>query len=165
MCVQASLAAIGAAVGVSKQVVGAWRQGKKVPGAAARAQLEARYGIPAAAWTQRPNGARPSSAPPPSPPPADAPSSTMGRLDQLLGLVRAGGTADLLPAERVKLAEAEAKLLSLRHRMEKESEILDERIVKEHPMWQKIKAAIGDTLVAWPDAARAVAAKLKELGA
>jgi hypothetical protein len=69
----------------------------------------------------------------------------------------------LLAAESVKLADAETRLLSLKHRLEKETELQDERIVRHHPMWLQIKTTLGRVLVKWPDAARAVAAALKEL--
>lgn len=166
MCVPASLAAIAAKVQSSKQAVGCWRTGKKKPGPEARAKLDAAYGIPAISWGQRPSG-RTSSAPPAA---ADettdepAAPSTMEGVEALLKLIRADrGRDGILASERVKLADAETRLLSLKHRLEKEAELLEDRIVKQHPMWARIQAAIGDTLVRWPEAALAVAAKLREL--
>lgn len=165
MCVPASLAVIAAAVQGSKQAVSFWRTGKKKPGPEARAKLEAAYGIPAISWGQRPSG-RASSAPPAAAEVTDEPAapSTMEGVEALLKLIRADrGRDGILASERVKLADAETRLLSLKHRLEKEAELLEDRIVKQHPMWARIQAAVGDTLVRFPEAALAVAAKLREL--
>jgi transcriptional regulator with XRE-family HTH domain len=166
MCVPASLAAIADAAASSKQAVSNWRSGKKVPGAAARAQLEAAYAIPAASWGQKPVG-RASSLPPArtssSPPPPCALPTTMQGVEELLRVVREDRrAAGMLPSERMKLVGEETRLLGLKHRLEREAELLEDRIVKQHPLWARIRTAIGDTLVRWPEAAVAVAEKLRE---
>jgi transcriptional regulator with XRE-family HTH domain len=98
------------------------------------------------------------------PAPASSSPSTMEGVETLLRTIREHRKkAGLLAAEQVKLADAETRLLSLRHRLEKEVELSDERIVKGHPMWVRIKSTIATTLVRWPDAARAVAAALREI--
>lgn len=177
-CAPGSLAAVAAATGFSKQVVGAWRQGKKAPGPEARAKLKVALGIPIEAWGQRPAGGRASSAPPARPPAkasagdqVEEQPTTMEGVEALLRVIRAArapkpdGKGELLASEQVKLADAETRLLALRHRLEKEAELLEDRIVKQHPMWARMKVALGDTLVRWPEAARAVMAVLREFDA
>lgn len=170
MCVPASLTSIAAVANTSKQAVSFWRTGRKVPGAAARAALEAAYGIPAASWGDQPT-AGPASSSTPSTAPEEAATrsatsspTTMEGVEALLKVIRHDrGRPGLLAGERVKLADAETRLLALRHRLEKEAELLEDRIVKQHPMWSRIKSAIADTLVRWPEAARAVAAVLRDI--
>lgn len=69
----------------------------------------------------------------------------------------------LHPAERVKLADTEARILALRHRLEKEQELLEDRIVREHPMWHRLKRTLVKVLAQHPAAAHAVAAALAEV--
>jgi hypothetical protein len=109
------------------------------------------------------------------PPPARAPASppkaagdagqptTMEGVETLLRTIRQHrAKPGLLAAESVKLADAETRLLSLKHRLEREA--FDEaRVVQLHPTWHRIKQVIATTLVKWPDAARAVAVALKEI--
>jgi len=217
-----SLSQIATAVGVSKQVVGYWKQGRQTPGLPLRYKLQALLNIPAGAWSVGPTGDRgtlvpglepvrgkpppttaadpPGSGPyttvrseaPALPPPPPAPvgpavrpggkgsrgpgkgkaaaeadastPTTMEGVEKLLRTIRAAQEhAGLLPAEQVKLADSETKLLSLRHRLEKESELAEDRIVRQHPKWIRIRTRLAEVLVKWPDAARAVAAALREL--
>jgi hypothetical protein len=88
----------------------------------------------------------------------------MEGVETLLAVIReARERPGLLASEQVKLADAETRLLSLRHRLEKESELAEDRVVYQHPKWIRIRAVLGDTLVKWPEAARAVASALREL--
>lgn len=188
LCAPYTLGQIASALGVSKQVVSYWRTGKQAPGLQARMRLQGALGIASDTWGQeaRADEVRPLPAPPeltpaatplwaparpmaalPSSvvlPVASGPSTTMEGVEALLVVVReARGRDGLLAAERVKLADAETRLLALRHRMERETELVEDRIVRLHPKWNQIKVAIAAAVVRWPEAARAVAAALQEL--
>lgn len=165
LAVQASLSEIGEQIGTHKVSVGEWRRGEKTPGPAMRAALEASYAIPRASWDL-------------SPARVGAPDGTVeyprtaGRVDERAegdrelstleecnALIRstkraaAEGEA-LLPSERVKLNDTLAKLLALRARLERENDMLEDRIVREHPLWQRIKRVTLAALVKHPAAAR-----------
>ncbi len=169
--VPGSLSEIAAAVRCqSKQSVLDWRNGRQVPGSRMRAALFGAYGIPAPAWDRMPqasngkNGSSSSTALAPSKASGPAPSTLQDCLTLLEVIRTARNQADLLPAERVKLADTEAKILALRHRLEKEAELLEDRIVREHPTWQRIKRVLGKVLAAHPAAAKAVGEALLEMG-
>ena len=52
--VPGSLAKLGAAAGVSRQLVSYWKRGEKLPTPANRAKLQKAFGIDPAAWDRRP---------------------------------------------------------------------------------------------------------------
>jgi hypothetical protein len=73
--------------------------------------------------------------------------------------------ADLLPSERVKLSDSEARILALRGRLEAAAELSERRYIAGHPAWVKVKRAILAALEPHPAAASAVAdAIARELG-
>lgn len=166
-------AEVGARIGASKQSVSYWRRGEKIPGAKARAALREAYGIEPAAWELRPGAgdAAPSAASPESlpPQPPRAPRArtmtldeVVAELDYLHDLRRDG---KLMPSEKVRLSDSISKNLALKARLERDQELLEDRIVREHPMWKvRIKPAILGALKPYPDAMRAVAEALAEVG-
>jgi hypothetical protein len=89
----------------------------------------------------------------------------MAGCDVLLGVIRRerGARPGMLARELVTLVDAEVRLLSLRHKLEKEAELLEDRIVKQHPTWARIRAMLGDLLVRYPDVAREFVGVLREL--
>jgi transcriptional regulator with XRE-family HTH domain len=167
----ASLGQIAAAAGVSKTMAGYWRRGEKTPSSQPRALLERAYGIPASSWDEEPEGVQvvvdELEEPDGDTGKRPALPTTMEGVNELLAVVRmqraqlAGRR--LLAGELVKIVETENRLLGLRHRLEKEVELLEDRLVKQHAKWQRAKHAIGDVLVKFPEAARAVVAVLREL--
>lgn len=170
--VPGSLSEIAAAVRCkSKQSVLDWRNGRQVPGSRMRATLWAVYRIPPETWGRMPqasNGKNGSSSATGLRAPAKASGVAPSTLQDCLALLEvirtARNQADLLPAERVKLADTEARILALRHRLEKEAELLEDRIVREHPTWQRLKRVLGKVLAAHPAAAKAVGDALQEMG-
>lgn len=105
----------------------------------------------------------PPAAPEAPPKPGEAPTTIEG-VESLLAMIRRAQTQEnLLASEQVRLADAETRLLGLRHRIEKETELSEDRIVRLHPKWIRVRALLAETLIQWPDAARAVAAALREL--
>jgi hypothetical protein len=171
LLVPGSLAQIAKSVGGgSPQNVLDWRNGKKVPGVEMRARLYGAYAISALAWSQPPSeqGKSASSAVAtnnPQPPPLPLESlTTLDACLQLLTRIRHEANRNLLPAERVKLADTEAKILALRHRLEREHELTEDRIIREHPKWQAIKRVWTAALIPYPAAAKAVADALASVG-
>jgi hypothetical protein len=170
--VSASLSEVAGKVGCSsRQTVSDWGKGEKVPGAAYRPRLKEAYGIPAEAWERPPADGRSA----PSPRPSSPPGVTRTTLEQCLALIRdteAELEADqaakpedrLMPSERVKLRDTFARALSLRHRLESAGELLEDRLVRQHPEWKRFRASLLKAVVPYPDAAQAVAAALQELG-
>jgi len=167
---------IVAALGASKAAVSQWRSGQKVPGREWRAKLEAAFGIPASAWDRVagstvPVAARPAAAPasPPARPAAPVPSrgaETMGQVNELLeALDEERQDSGLTAAERARVCDAYTKALALKARLEREAELLEDRVVREHPFWARIRGALVDALRAHPAAARDVADALGRLGA
>lgn len=178
LAVTGSQAEIAATLDVAKSAVGFWRRGAKTPGPAARAKLKAAYGIDPRAWEQPPGERPPAPATPappttevptkPPPPPRSPRARTMtldevvAELDYLHDLRRDG---DLMPSEKVRLSDSISKNLALKARLERDKELLEDRIVREHPMWvMRIKPSILAALKPFPEAMRAVADALAEVG-
>jgi transcriptional regulator with XRE-family HTH domain len=169
--VPGSLREIAARVNVkSRQTVLDWRDGRKVPGPGMRAALADAYGIPVPAWSQlpsRPSSSQASGTPAPrspTPPVATAPVRTLEHCLALIADVQKERKVDgLVPAERIKLADAEGRLLSLRHRLEKEHDLLESRIVNEHPSWVRLRRTLVAALAKHPAAARDVMAAIEQL--
>lgn len=181
-----SLATLTRALGgmVTRGAIHGWRAGTRSPGPRMRAALASAYGIPPVAWTQLPLASPPdqgaarspssstsTSSTSTSPPePVDltdhATRSTLEHASALLRQIqRDRAHADLLPSDRVRLADSEAKALSLRARLERDQLWFEDRIVREHPAWLKVRREIVRVLVEYPDAARAVAEALARLEA
>lgn len=141
-----SLGAIAEATGCSRQAALTWRTGAKVPSDEARERLCAVLGIPVAAWTVR-AGTSPGTSPgTPAQEAAPALSATPTSLEDCLALHRVirreRNAQNLTTAERVRLADTEARVLAIRHRLECEAQLLEDRFVREHPAWQRVRAAI-----------------------
>lgn len=186
----ASYLEIARAVGVSKAAVIEWKLGRKSPGRSNRAALWGAYKIPAIAWARMPaNDDDDTGEPPPAPPPTNGHAASNGHgnghaaqlteqaasstsspsslqeADQLLANIRRHASdTQLLPADRVRLADSEAKLLALRHRMQRDNDLLEDRIIREHPTWRRIKETLARVLSRYPQAANDVADALDKLG-
>lgn len=152
----------------SRTNVNDWRNGIKIPDADSRAQLWGAYGIPALSWSQPPaaGGKRepPARTPPPDVSNAGPPATTLDSCLLLLAKIRKESERDLLPSERVKLADTEARILTLRHKLESEAALTEDRIIREHPRWVAVKRTILDALDGHPDASKAVCDALARLG-
>lgn len=159
--VSGSLKAIANAIGVkSPQTVLHWRNGRSVPSPEVRAQMQVALGIPIQAWSKRPAGDA-SDAP-------DAPDATPGStLEECMELLQAirrdRHQPNLLPGERSKLVDAEARILKLRSDLEARAELAEDRYVREHPAWLQLRNEIADALKEYPEARAAVAEVLERL--
>lgn len=167
---------------VSAQNVLDWRNNGVRPRARQRALIFARYGIPVETWDQRPRLSEPIDPPAnefnrvqlaPAPPPPAEPlpepviESTTALEDcmRLLAIIRRDrALPGIIPTERAKLVDAEAKLLKLRAELEGRAELSEDRYVREHPAWLRARSVISNTLKQYPEAARAVAEALERLG-
>lgn len=164
--VTGSAHAIAAEVSVrSAQSIVDWRSGKRMPSVEARARMQDAFGIPIEAWSQAPsNGEAAAAAPAPlADPNAPIPSSLEACLSLLSQIQRDRVTPNLLPAERVKLADAEARILKLRADLERSAEFSEDRYVRDHPAWLRVRREIAHALEPFPEAARAVADALERM--
>jgi hypothetical protein len=100
----------------------------------------------------------------PTPQATSASPSTIEDVERLLGSIRSQLARDgLQSSEHVKLTATMTSLLSLKHRLQKDGESQEDGIVRQHPMWRRIRAVLVDALLPFPEAAQAVAAKLAEI--
>lgn len=162
-----SLAAIATKVGCSKPLAGFWRAGAKSPSSAMRARLEEAYAIPAPAWDLAPGATPAADEPEDEEPETDVEGADTLALTnaQLAAIRKALRNKKLSEAARSKKEDTYAKLLALKARLEREQELAEDRIVREHPMWRRIREGILAAVKPWPEAARAIAQKIQELGA
>lgn len=165
-----SLAVIAEKCGVGKTVVSYWRSGAKLPGPSPRRSLSDVYGIDPSDWEREPALARSESqaarsTPEPSAPRIGKPTTLEEVEDQLRMLRDLQYDDGLVPSERVRLADSVGKLLAIKARLERDQELLEDRVIREHPFWRRIKEAILDATKPFPDAARAIADGLGRLEA
>lgn len=161
--VSGSLMAIAKAIGVkSPQTVLHWRNGRSIPTNEVRARMQVALGIPIQAWTKLPAG-REEDAPAD---PAQLPQTSLHECLELLAVIRRDrNQPHLLPGERSKLVDAEARILKLRADLEMRAELSEDRYVREHPAWLRVRNEIARVLAQFPEAARAVADALERLNA
>lgn len=164
----------------SPMTIQAWRWGTRRPHPQQRAQLYAAFGIPPAAWDLRAGEtveapappahsalAPAPTAPPPArdePPPAASTTSLQDVLRLLDNIRRDREQPGILPSEKTRLASAEGQVLRLRAQLESAAELSEDRYVREHPAWLRLKSVIASVLKDHPEAARAVATALERLG-
>lgn len=170
LAVPDSLSVVAGKVGCSKALAGYWRQGAKVPSPTMRAKLEAAYGIAPAAWELAPGAAPPepaTAAGDEEEPELEAVGTDTLALTnaQLAEIRRALRNKGLSEAARSKKEDTYAKLLALKARLEREQELVEDRIVREHPMWRRIRERIVEAVRPYPDAAKAIVSALEELEA
>lgn len=135
-----SLGAIAKRVGTTKQSISEWRRGEKTPSSEARLKVQAAYGIDPGAWDVQPGGAV-TEVPPTTP---DAgPRTALGEAEATLHAIRKQlNRPKLLVSEVVRLREAEMKAIRLRASLERDQALLEDRMVREHPAWRRIRAVI-----------------------
>lgn len=130
--------------------------------AAAKAQWEAAAAASEAAQAPEPEPELPA----PLPTTDGATPSTLDSLRALLVVIqRSAARPNLATAERMKLADSEARILIQIAKLEERAELLEDRIVTGHPFWRRLRGLIADALDPYPDAARAVIAALEGAGA
>jgi hypothetical protein len=149
-------------------VVGHWRRGRRLPGPTFRRKLELLFGIPQRAWDVEPGAPIPSKPPPSAGEPKkrrkadddkDTLTITKDQIDAVLSELEGQTMTETASA---RLRDTMSKLLALRSRLERDRDLLEDRVVREHPEWLRTKAAILKALKPYPDAAKAVAEALKQ---
>ena len=153
---------LAAQVGCSRAIIGHWRRGIRLPGVAARYKLELLFGIRPRAWDMEPGcevATAENSNSSSEKIKADDDTLEIARM-QLLEIRQALKDPELTDAAQLKLRDTAAKLLILRSRLERDRELLEDRIVREHPEWLKMKAKMLKALKPYPEAATAIAEAL-----
>jgi hypothetical protein len=173
LLVPGSLAKIAAQAGCkSKQSVLNWRTGERKPNAPERAKLSLTLGIPVRTWALRPGTATAPDAPDAAVAAGgglvDMPAPPANTLEHCLALLRVisneRSQPGLLASERVKLADAEARILALRHRLEGERELEDPQRLFRHPPFARFRTALLAALKSHPLADAEVRAELARIG-
>jgi transcriptional regulator with XRE-family HTH domain len=169
--VPGTLNAIAAKVQASKPAVSTWRIGTRTPDIGARRRLWAAFEIPIEAWECVPGALEPAAELDGDQGDEDEDDAEDGDaaheqsvLDhanrQLRILSKEIGKKGLTTRERIMLNEAYRKALADRARYLREQELLEDRVIREHPKWRALKAAIIAALVKHPAVAREVEAAI-----
>lgn len=69
----------------------------------------------------------------------------------------------IMKIEKARLRDAEARAIALRAKLERDQEMSEDRIVRDHPFWRRLHASILHALRPFPEASKAVADELKHL--
>lgn len=168
--VPGSLSTIASAVGTDKGTVSCWRSGSKIPSVPLRARLLAAYGIEPASWERRPTTGA-GSAPvareryDSDPPSGVAVTGLEMCKRQLVRLHRLVDDATLSAGEALKVEHEIGAAIRTKEGIEAKAELLEARIVLEHPTYRALVAGLVEALRPWPDAAQAVVNFLGELEA
>lgn len=166
-------------IGVVKGAVSNWRAGSFIPNDKQRRRLEELFGVPFASWERLPQGALPPVAEDEPEPRAPTPPAALEPLDteplgpeptvledcfrQLRWLRKQMERPDILQRERLALNDAFRKALKDKSRYELDAEMSENRMVRNHPAWQRFKPRLLAVLKRHPAAAREVADLLTEL--
>jgi hypothetical protein len=152
----------------SRNAINDWLHGAKRPARTMRARIRVIYGIPDDCWMRVPFTEDPPTPTQPDMPPqrppidrASQPSTLDDCLDMLAALREQRRRSDLISSDRVKLADTEAKVLALRAKLELQVELQEDRLVRTHPAWLKMKRDLLRALKPYPDALEAVIAVLE----
>jgi transcriptional regulator with XRE-family HTH domain len=154
--VPGSLADIASRIGCgSRQSVAAWKNGSYVPDDKYRQLLAIHFGIPYTSWS--PIGTDDTEE-------DDGSASAQGDYEELLrGLRRQLRRGGLTPKEQLQFTEAIESIAWKKDRTDRDRELQEDRIIREHEKWKVLKAAIIRALVAHPAAARDVEAVLTQM--
>jgi hypothetical protein len=93
-----------------------------------------------------------------------APSSLANTAALLASIQAQLDQPDLLPGDRVRITDSYTRTLALQARLQRDVDLLEDRIVREHPMWVRIKVTIGRVLARYPQIADEVCAELDRIG-
>lgn len=149
-------------IACASALIGHWRRGKRIPSDKQKHRLELLFGIPRRAWDIAPGARVPeqkkkevsedneliSQANE-----LDTLSITNLQIDEILNALK---NDDLSDSAQAKLRDTLAKSLALRTRLERDRELLEDRIVREHPGWLKLKHLILNALKPYPTAVKSV---------
>lgn len=178
----ASGAEIARKVGVSAPLITYWRKGDKLPGPDKRRALEEHWGIPAAAWDQRPQRQEPEEAqdeperPERSEPRASSPEPATGQRRRAVGhpsLAQVQSQIALLERRMedpaisddalARFVSQHTQLLKLQATLQGDARTDEERLAQS-AAWAAVEAALARGLTGYPEAAESVARELAALG-
>jgi hypothetical protein len=168
--VPGTLNAIAAKVQASKPAVSTWRLGTRTPDISARRRLWAAFEIPIEAWESVPGALEVDGAEldgdqgDEEDDDEDGDAHEQSVLDhanrRLRILSKQIDKKGLTTRERIMLDDAYGKAVAARAKFLREQELLEDRIIREHPKWRALKATIIATLVKHPAVAREVEAAI-----
>ncbi|MCP3886471.1 MAG: hypothetical protein GY700_13575 [Propionibacteriaceae bacterium] len=156
---------------LGKAIVGHWRNGRRLPSEINRHKLELLYGIPPRSWDVSPGTDLTDGEIPPTNTRIVNSINARTRGDDNDALVMAMeqideikidlGNVNLTDAAKAKLRDTLTKLIALKVRIERDRDLLEDRVVREHPEWLKLKSRILEALKPHPEVAKAVAESIK----
>lgn len=152
---------LAAKLGCGNAIIGHWRRGRRLPGGPQRYKLELLFGIPRKSWDVVPGTElnEPKKSIDSISGNDDTLTITKKQIDSVLSELTESNLTDQAAA---KLRDTVAKLLALRARLERDQELLEDRIVRNHPAWFRLKTIMLKSLEPFPDAAASVADALAE---
>ena len=172
-----SLAELADTLGCSKSSVSRWRTGVKSPGPSMKTKISDAFGIDDLLW-----GVQPGEVPRTSKPTTARQrrerqaSKPLGFLGEIVAQIDEIG--DILGAEpcdvceapnltdgmRAKYIDSRTRLLALKGKTLKDVELLEDRLVKEHPAWRRLLAGILAAVKKHPRAMKAILDVMGEEG-
>jgi len=148
-------------VACAMALIGHWRRGVRIPSDKHKKRLDLLFGIPPRAWDVEPGA---NLVEPKKEPRSRSKLASRAKGLDTLGITKlqiddildALDDEDLTDGASAKLRDTLAKALALRTRLERDRELLEDRFVREHPEWLKLKTNIIKALEPHPKAAKAV---------
>jgi len=153
-------------IACASALIGHWRRGRRTPSEKQRHRLELLFGIPRRAWDIGPGLPVPERKQPTKEATEDTEPASVSRakdLDtlaitnmQIDEILDALDNENITDTAQARLRDTLSKSLALRTRLERDRELLEDRIVREHPSWLKLKKDILSALREYPEATKAV---------
>jgi transcriptional regulator with XRE-family HTH domain len=165
--------AIAERIHVDRKTARQWLSGERRPSYSARQSILEAYGIAIEAWgqvTATREIARPAPAPAYEPDEDelddDEDPSPLAQCERMLEAIKRDlRSPSLRMSERLRLRAEQGRTISMLARLQRDGEMLEDRIVREHPSWRRIRAALLDALSPHPDALASVVEALRKLDA
>jgi transcriptional regulator with XRE-family HTH domain len=154
---------IGRVCEVTKAAVSAWFSGDALPSDSSREKLADTFEIPLSSWTQPPQGMEPEEGIDDAPIDGDPPE-TIEQIDRRLRMIRRVIGAGVHPKDLVPLVNAEARLLSVRAKIEDRAKLFEDRAIKQAPFMKRFFATLFAVLRKHPEALREVEEAMSEIG-
>lgn len=160
------IASAAAKLSVSQPTISLWRSGKRVPHERHQLEIEEKFGIPRALWTELPD--EPDRGPVAEEPATIADARALARDD--LAMAQRLTRQALRDAENEPDLQRQAAIitkltssLQAQQRMAGTSRELDPKQILASPAWDEVENAMVAALRPWPDAMVAVKAALDDL--
>lgn len=162
---------IAAKLGRKQEQVSRWVNGQLRPSKATRAAMFVAFGIRPEAWDELAKGSPLQEAPqaPAAPDEALDDKSVRARAERLQRMLDAQlgqleRDTQATPLERAKVMSSVAATLKVLGAITGEAQEIGESRILRLPAWRRIEDALIEALRPWPEAARAAAETLREMG-